>query len=152
MIRILAWALVAAVAAGTILTQLQGTAELAFWEVLLVALVVLQYRGIPDRNDPLERPLFSLSVPEPRRLPRDVASMELAVIDATSGYLGPDRRLRPALIRVAQHRLARLGHDLDSEAAFELLGEEQWTTLMSKGEESMSAKDLQALVSRLEEI
>ena len=78
--------------------------------------------------------------------------MELAVLDATTGYLGPDRRLRPALARIAEHRMSRLGHKLDSQAGLELLGKQQWNTLMSRGEDSMSAKDLEALVSRLEEI
>ncbi len=152
MIRIVLWALVAAAAAGFILLQMQGTAELAFWEILLVVLVALQYRVIPDKEDPLERPLFSISVAEPRRLPRDVASMELAVVDATTGYLGPDRRLRPALQRIAEHRLARRGANLNSKEAFEILGESEWTTLMSKGEDSMIAEDLEALVSRLEKL
>lgn len=152
MIRILLWAAVAAGAAGLILVQMQGTAELALWEVLLVLLVILQYRVIPDRDDPLEKPLFTLTIAEQRRLPREVAGMELAVIDATSGYLGPDRRLRPSLQRIAEHRLARLGADLDSKMAFEILGEVEWATLMSKGEDALSPDDLEALVSRLEEL
>lgn len=152
MIRILIWAALAAGAAGLILVQMRGTAELALWEVLLVLLVVLHYRVIPDRDDPFEKPLFTLAVAEPRRLPREVAGMELAVIDATSGYLGPDRRLRPSLQRIAEHRLARFGAELDSRSALDILGDVEWETLMSKGEDALSPDDLEALVSRLEEL
>lgn len=152
MIKVLLWALAAAGAAGLILVQMQGTAELALWEVLLVLLVVAQYRLIPDRDDPLEKPLFSWAVAEPRRLPREVASMELSVIDAITGYLGPDRRLRPSLQKIAEHRLARLGAQLDSKKASDILGGTQWATLMRKGEDVLSPDDLEALISRLEEI
>lgn len=152
MIRILLWAVLAAVAAGVILVQLQGTAELAVWEILLVGLVALQYRVIPDREDPFERPLFSLRVPDPRRLPRDVASMELAVVDATTGYLDPNRRLRPALKRIAEHRLNRRGLTLQSELAADALGEAQWETLMGSGNNPVTSAEVEALVKRLEDL
>lgn len=152
MMKILVWAVLAAIAAAAILIQTQGTTELALWETLLLVLVALQYRVIPDRYDPLEKSLFNFALPEPRRLPRDVASMELAVVDATTGYLDPDRRLLPALRRIAAHRLSRQGAALESELAYSLLGELPWRTLMNQGDGSMSSDDLEALVSRLEEI
>ncbi len=152
MIRILVWAVLAAAAAGAILVQLDGTAELAVWEILLVGLVVLQYRVIPDREDPFEKPLFSLKVDEPRRLPRDVASTELAVVDATTGYLDPNRRLRPSLKRIAEHRLSRRGVALDSTMAVEALGEEQWKTLMETGTHPVTSAQVEALVQRLEDL
>lgn len=152
MIRILVWAVLAAVAAGAILVQLDGTAELAVWEILLVGLVVLQYRVIPDREDPFEKPLFSLRVDEPRRLPRDVASTELAVVDATTGYLDPNRRLRPSLKRIAEHRLSRRGVALDSTMAVEALGEQQWKTLMEAGTHPVTSAQVEALVQRLEDL
>ena len=152
MIRLVVWAVVAAASAALILFQLRGAAELALWEGLILLLVALQYRGIPNRGDPLEVPLFALPTPDPQRLPRSIASSELMVIDATSGHLSPERRLRPALRRIAEHRLDLRGVRLDSPEAAELLGRQQWDTLMLSGDEAATAEELDLLVSRLERL
>jgi hypothetical protein len=151
-IRLVVWAMVAAAAAALILFQLRGAAELALWEGLILLLVAIQYRGIPNRGDPLEVPLFALPTPDPQRLPRSIASLELMVIDATSGHLSPDRRLRPALRRIAEHRLDLRGVRLDSPQAVELLGRQQWDTLMVGGDEAMKAEELGSLVTGLERL
>lgn len=152
MIRLVVWAMVAAAAAALILFQLRGAAELALWEGLILLLVAIQYRGIPNRGDPLEVPLFALPTPDPQRLPRSIASSELMVIDATSGHLSPDRRLRPALRRIAEHRLDLRGVPLDSLQAVELLGQQQWDTLMVGGDEAVKAEELDSLVTGLERL
>lgn len=152
MIRLLISATVAAALAGLILYQMRGSAELAFWEVLLLVLVVLQYREIPDRGDPLEVPLFRLSAAEPGRLPRAVAAAELAVVDATTGYVSPDRRLLPALRRIAQHRLARRGIEEGSPEATELIGEDTWNLLAGRGSGALSVDDITLLVDELEKL
>lgn len=152
MIRLLVGAGLAAGAAAFILFQLQGTAELALWEILLLLLVFVQYRDIPDREDPFGEPLFRIRRYEPLRLPRGVASVELAVVDATTGYLTPDHRLRPALQRIAEHRLGRQGLGLDSAEAVELIGEKEWRILMNSGDESVNLRDLESLVSELEKL
>jgi len=152
MIRLVVWAMIAAASAALILFQLRGAAELALWEGLILLLVAHQYRGIPNRGDPLEVPLFALPTPDPQRLPRSIASSELMVIDATSGHLSPERRLRPALRRIAEHRLDLRGVRLDSPEAAELLGRQQWDTLMLSGDEAATAEELDLLVSRLERL
>lgn len=152
MIRLLLWASLAAGAAAIILVQAKGTAEIAFWEVLLLLLLVLQYRRIPGASDPTEPPLFRLPAYDPPRLPRSVATSELAVIDATTGYLSPNRRLRPMLQRIAGHRLERSGYDLSSPRVVEFLGLENWETLMAESDQPVSIEGLDALVKRLEEM
>jgi hypothetical protein len=152
MIRLVAWAALAAGAAALILYQFQGTTELAFWEILLLVVVFLQYRTIPQRGDPLSEPLYRLPEYNPVRLPRTLASMELAVIDATTGYVSPDRRLRPALQRIASHRLGKHGIALDSSRAKETLGNEQWSTLMDTGDAALTTEEVEALVQNLESL
>jgi hypothetical protein len=151
-IRLVVWALVAAGVAALILFQFRGAAELALWEGLVLLLVALQYRGIPNRGDPLEVPLFALPTPDLQQLPRSIASTELMVIDATSGHLSPERRLRPALRRIAEHRLDLRGVRLDSTEAAHLLGRRQWDTLMLSGDEAVKAEELDSLVAGLERL
>jgi hypothetical protein len=151
-IRLVVGAAVAAGVAAFILSQMQGATELALWEALLVLLVGLQYRGIPNRGDPLEVPLFTAPAPDLSRLPRAIATSELMVIDATSGYLSPDRRLRPGLKRIAEHRLERHGLTVESAGAVELLGEREWDTLMGTGDEAVPVEDLELLVAGLEKL
>lgn len=152
MIRLVAGAAIAAAVAAFILSQMQGATELALWEGLLVLLVGLQYRGIPNRGDPLEVPLFTAPAPDVSRLPRAIATSELMVIDATSGYLSPDRRLRPSLKRIAEHRLDRHGLGIESAGAVDLLGEREWNTLMRTGDEAVPVEDLELLVAGLEKL
>lgn len=152
MTRLILGAVLAAGAAGLILAQFQGTTELAIWEILLLVLVFLQYRRIPDRGDPLSDPLFTLPTYNPPRLPRELASVELSVIDATTGYVNPDRRLRPMLRRLAEHRLGQHGLDLESKEAAERFGPGGWTILNTDGEPSIELNDLEALVSDLEKL
>lgn len=152
MIRLVLAAAAAAAVAAFILIQMQGATELALWEGLLVLLVGLQYRGIPNRGDPLEAPLFKIPAPDFSRLPRAIATSELMVVDATSGYLSPDRRLRPGLKRIAEHRLDRHGVSVDSAEAVQLLGEREWNTLMGRGDEAMPAEELEMLVTGLEKL
>lgn len=152
MIWVVLRAVAAAALAGLILYQMRGMAELAFWEVLLLVVVVLQYREMPDRGDPLEVPLFRLPAPDPGRLPRAVATAELAVVDATSGYMSPDRRLLPTLRRIAQHRLDRQGIEIGSPEASEMLGEEAWKFLTGDGEGVAALDELTELVAELEKL
>ena len=152
MIRLVVGAAAAAAVAAFILIQMQGATELALWEGLLVLLVALQYRRIPSRGDPLEVPLFKVPAPGFSRLPRAIAISELMVVDATSGYLSPDRRLRPGLKRIAEHRLDRHGVSIDSAQAMELLGEREWNTLMGTGGEAVPVEDLELLITGLEKL
>jgi hypothetical protein len=152
MIRLVVGAAAAAADAAFILIQMEGATEVALWEGLLVLLVGLQFRGIPSREDPLESPLFKVPVPDLSRLPRAIATSELMVVDATSGYLSPDRRLRPGLKRIAEHRLDRHGVRIDSAQAVELLGEREWNTLMGTGDEAVPVEDLELLVTGLEKL
>lgn len=152
MIRLVLGAAAAAALAAFILIQMQGATELALWEGLLVLLVGLHYRRIPSRGDPLEAPLFKVPAPDSSRLPRAIAISELMVVDATSGYLSPDRRLRPGLKQIAEHRLDRHGVKIDSPQAVALLGEREWNTLMGKGDEAMPAEELEILVTGLEKL
>ncbi len=150
MIRLLGGAVLAAGMAALILYQLQGTTELALWEVLLLLLLIFMYRKIPQSNDPLSEPLFRLPKYDPPRLPRTLAAMELSVIDATTGYVAPDRRLRPTLQRIAAHRLGAHGLTLESPKAKTLMGSEEWKMLMDSDDENLTTEGLEVLVRKLE--
>lgn len=152
MSRLLARAVVVSVVAAIALTQLDNEQELLAWEILLLGIVIWEMRGIPGGRFGDDPPLFDLSPVEPRRLPRAISSSELSVIDAISGYLGPDRRLQPALLRIAMHRLHRQGMELDSPAAALALGESEWSWLASPTSEAPSADMLDRVVSSLERL
>lgn len=150
MSRLLAQSALVAMAAAAALTQLENTPELLVWELLLIGVVIWQIRGLPGMLVADDPPLFDLTPTEPRRLPRAVASMELTVIDAVSGHLGPERTLQPTLERIAVHRLARQGIDLGSARAAAVLGEEEWSWLATPGREPPSPEMLESIVARLE--
>jgi hypothetical protein len=150
MSRLLAQAALVAIAAAAALTQLDDTPELLVWELLLVGVVVWQIRGLPGMLDADDPPLFDLTPSEPRRLPRAVASMELSVIDAISGHLGPERRLQPTLERIAVHRLQRQGIGFATPRAAEALGEEEWSWLANAAKEPPPPEMLESIVARLE--
>ena len=149
MSRLLAQAALVAAIAALALTQLVNERELLVWELLLIAVVIWEMRGLPGvlADDP---PLFDFSPKEPRHLPRAVSSTELSVIDALSGHLGPERRLQPTLERIAVHRLQRRGIDFDSATAVGVLGEDVWSWLADPAKEKPSPETLETIVSRLE--
>jgi hypothetical protein len=150
MTRLLAQAVLVAIAAAVALTQLDDTPELLVWELLLIGVVIWQIRGLPGMLVAEDPPLFDLTPKEPRHLPRAVASMELSVIDALSGHLGPERSLQPTLERIAVHRLQRQGIDWGSPRAAEVLGEEEWSWLATTGREPPPPEMLESIVARLE--
>lgn len=150
MSRLLAQAALVAAIAALALTQLVNERELLVWELLLIAVVIWEMRGLPGVLADDDPPLFDFSPKEPRHLPRAVSSMELSVIDALSGHLGPERRLQPTLERIAVHRLQRRGIDFDSATAVGVLGEDVWSWLANPEKEKPSAETLETIVSRLE--
>lgn len=152
MIRLIVQALLAGVAAAFLLLQLSQTQELLAWELLLLALLVWQLREIPGRTDVFVPPLFDFDPPDKARLPRTVSATELATVDALSGYMSPERRLRPMLTGIANHRLRRRGIPLDSSAAVEQIGEESWRWLASASDEAPESKELERLITRLENL
>lgn len=152
MIRLIVQALLVGVAAAFLLLQLSQTQELLAWELLLLALLVWQLREIPGRTDVFVPPLFDFDPPEKARLPRTVSATELATVDALSGYMSPERKLRPMLTGIANHRLRRRGIPLDSPAAVEQIGEESWRWLMSASDEAPESKELEGLITRLENL
>jgi hypothetical protein len=152
MIRLLARAVLVAAVAGVALTQLQGEQQFLAWELVLVALVIWQIRALPSARFLQDRPLFDFPAREPAHLPRVVSTAELSVIDALSGHLGPDRRLQPALRRIAAQRLRRVGVDLASPTAVDALGEETWAWLNQTSGEAPDVETLEAVVSRLERL
>ena len=152
MIRLVVRALAAGVVAAVLLVQLSQTTELLAWELLLLALLVWQVREIPGRTNVFASPLFDFDPPDKPRLPRAVSATELATVDAVTGYLSPERRLRPILRRLARHRLARHGVDLDSPSAVARIGEENWQWLMATSDEVPEVQDLDKLIASLEEL
>jgi hypothetical protein len=72
-------------------------------------------------------------------------------VDAVSGNLGRDQRVRPVLERIAVHRLHRHGLELDSAKAMAVLGEQQWRWLTGK-EGALRPGELDQLVSALERL
>lgn len=152
MIRLLARAMVVAAVAGIALTQLQGDQRFLAWELVLIALVIWQIRDLPSPSFVQDRPLFGFPARERAHLPRVVTTAELGVIDALSGHLGPDRRLQPALRRIAAQRLRRVGVDLASPEAVDALGEETWAWLNQASGEALDVETLEAVVSRLERL
>lgn len=140
---------VAAVAAVA-LFQLQNESELLAWEILLVAIVVMEMRSIPSAGESDDRPLLPMSVATADRLPRSVASAELMVIDAARGHLAPERRLQPMLGRIASHRLRRIGVDPASADPARALGEREWAWLAVPASEPVDLGLLEGVVSSLE--
>jgi hypothetical protein len=148
--RLLIQAAIAAAIAGFSLAQLQQVPEVLAWEGLLLVLLIWQLREIPIRREDLAPRLFGGGHSVGKRLPRAVSSIELSMIDAMSGYLSPDRRVRPMLRRLAVHRLGRSGLQLDSPGAVERLGEENWQWLISTSDEVPDPGRIEDLVRQLE--
>jgi hypothetical protein len=152
MTRLLGRAVLVGVVTAIALTQLQDEQVLLAWEALLIAIVIWQMREIPTGELIDDPPLFDLSPREHAQLPRVVSSAELTVIDALTGHLGPDRRLQPALMRIAIHRLLKRGIDFDSEAAARALGETEWSWLTNPTDKSPGVETLESVVSKLERL
>lgn len=152
MIRLLVRAVLVAAVAGIALTQLQDEQQFLAWELVLIGLVIWQIRDLPSARFRQDRPLLVFPARERAHLPRVVSTAELSVIDALSGHLGPDRRLQPALRRIAAQRLHRVGVDLASSAARDALGEETWVWLNQASGEALDVETLEAVVSRLERL
>jgi hypothetical protein len=152
MIRLLVRALLVAVVSGIALTQLQDEQRLLAWELVLLGVVIFQIRELPTARVFDDSPLFDLAAGERARLPRVVSTAELSVIDALSGHLGPDRRLQPALRRIAAQRLRKSGIDLDSQAALDALGETEWAWLNNPSGDVLDVGTLEAVVSSLEDL
>ena len=150
MTRIVLQALGAGVVAAVLLLQLKETQELFAWEILLAVLLVWLMSRLPGRVEVVEPPLFDPDRRGHARPPRSLSSTEFLVIDALQGYLSPERRLRPALRRLASHRLERHGHGIESPRAVELLGEENWRWLLSDDDEVPEAKVIDDLLTKLE--
>jgi hypothetical protein len=150
MIRLLARATILAVVAGFALTRLLDEQRLLAWELVLIGIVFWQIRDMPSARVIEDRPLLDLSRREPTRLPRGVSSTELSVLDALGGHLGPERRLQPALHRIAAQRLTRSGIYLESPAARDVLGEKEWAWLTTTSAEDLDIETLESVVSRLE--
>lgn len=142
--------LVAAITAVA-LTQLQNEQQLLVWELVLLGVVIWEMREIPTGEVVDDRPLFYFALRERARLPRVVSSAELTVIDALSGHLTPDRRLQPSLRRIAAHRLGKKGIAIESRAAVDALGEQEWVWLSNPTDIAPDFETLEAVVSRVEE-
>ncbi len=150
MILLLFRAAVVSLVTALVLTRLEADQQLVFWELVLLGVLVWQMRDLPSAGDVRDPPLFALSPTEPARLPRSVVNQELSALDAVSGHLAPERRLQPALRRLADHRLMRHGARIDSERGRELLGEDTWAWLTSAAPDAPGPEDLDSMVSRIE--
>ena len=152
MSRIVARGLLVAALAALLLAQLRGAPLLWAWEVLLIGLVLWQVREIPGGDTRPGIALFPPRDPGASRLPRSVVAAEVATSDALSGHAGRGRRLRPMLARIAGHRLARHGIDLETPRALEVLDEGDWRWLTGRDERPPRPGEMETLVTRLEEM
>jgi len=151
--RIVIRAVLAGALAAVLLVELQQSSKLLAWEILLLVLLIWQMRDVPGLVDDRAHPLFESSRDRERsRLPRAVSAAELAVSDSLAGHMSPERRLRPVLRRLAEHRLGRHGILLDSPGAADRLGEPGWLWLMSGSEEPPDRAVLEQLVGRMEQL
>ena len=150
MTRIVLQALGAGGVAAVLLLQLKETQELFAWEILLGSLLIWMLSRLPGKPELDDPPLFDLGHRGGSRSPRTLASTEFLVIDALQGYLSPERRMRPALRRLASHRLERHGLDIEAARSVSLLGEENWRWLMSDDDEVPDPKVVDGLLTRLE--
>ncbi len=142
----------AAALAALLLAQLQGAPLLWAWEVLLIGLVLWQVQEIPGGDTRPGIPLFPPDDSGATRLPRSMVAAEVATSDALSGHSGRGRRLRPILARIAGHRLARHGIDLETPRALEVLDEDDWRWLTGREDRARRHGEMEALVARLEEM
>jgi len=152
MTRLLIRAAVVAAVAAVGLTQLRGEQQLLVWEMVLLGVLIWETKRLPTGAVLEDPPLFDFSATETARLPREVSTVELMVIDALSGHLGPDRRLQPMLRRIASHRLEKRGVALDSAAAADVLGEEVWLWLSTPAAAAPAVGELESVVSKMEEL
>lgn len=150
MILLLIRAAVVSLVTALVLTRLDADQQLVFWELVLIGVLVWQMRDLPSAGDVKDPPLFGMSQAEPTRLPRSVVNQELSALDAVSGHLAPERRLQPALRRLADHRLGRHGARIESERGREILGEETWSWLTSAAPHAPDPDELDSMVSRIE--
>ncbi len=121
MTRYIGFAVVIGAMAAALLVQLNETAELVAWEVLLVLLLVILIRLFPRHGQSLTPPLFGGSKKEEPHSPRQVASFELAAVHAFSESAGADRRMKSQLRRIAGHRMRRRGIRPGSPYAAEVI-------------------------------
>jgi hypothetical protein len=151
MIRLLLRASLVGLVAGFALTQLETAYHLLAWEFLLVAVAIWEMREMPSERAVEVQPLFTRRSAEPARLPRVISSTELMVMDAVSGRVAPDVRLQASLRQIASHRLLKRGIAMDTQAAVDSIGAEQWRWLMTPVAEARELAFMERLVSTLEE-
>lgn len=152
MIRLLLRAALVSLLTAFILTQVGLDQQLVVWEIALLAVLVWQLTELPRDAAGPDRPLFEWARREPSRLPRVVTGHELAVVDAVNGYLAPERRLQPLLRQIASHRLAQIGVSLESSGARDRLGPETWDWLIARAPHVPESRELDAMISRIEEL
>ncbi len=152
MTRLLIRAAIVSIVTALILTRLATDQQLVFWELVLLVVLFWQMRELPRGATQREPALFDLRSPEPPRLPRAVVGQELAVLDAVSGHLAPERRLQPSMRRIAAHRLGKVGIDIGTEDARSRLGDETWNWLMAPSPVQPDIDTLDRVVDRIEGI
>lgn len=152
MSRLLMRAVLVATVTALALSQFQREPELLVWEALLLIVVIMEMRAIPTAPPTETALLFHISEKKAARLPKGVASTELMVVDATGGYLSPERRLQPVLTRIAAHRLERRGISSTASEASAALGEGEWAWLVTPATEPVDPGLLERVVAGLEEL
>ncbi len=151
MTRLLIRAVIVSILTGLILTRLATDQQLVFWELVLLVVLFWQMRELPRTGIRRGPALFAFGSSEPPRLPRAVVGQELAVLDAVSGHLAPERRLQPSLRRIAAHRLDKVGVDIATEEARSRLGPETWDWLMAPSPGPPDIDELDQVVASIEE-
>jgi hypothetical protein len=152
MTRLLARAILVSATTALVLLQVDSDRQLVFWELVLITVLVWQMRELPRGEGEKGPSLFDLTRAETPRIPRAVVGHELAVLDALSGHMAPERRLQPALRRIAAHRLERVGVDLRGEEARRRLGHESWVWLTGTSPSPPDTVSLGTMLSRIEEL
>lgn len=148
MTRVIVFVLVVAGIAAVLLFQLQTTAELVAWEVLLLLVLIVLVRLFPRAGREPAPPLFGSRRRETPRPPRSVSSYELAAVHAFSESPGADRRLRGFMRRIAGHRLRQKGIVPGGARSDELID----AALFVDSLEPMSASRINKIVDQLEKL
>lgn len=148
MIRLVAVGVVVVGAAAIVVVQLDGTAELVAWEVMLAtAVVALSWSRWPSGPDPAgalidARPML------PVRRPRSLAAVEVEVSGAVNETLAMAEQVRRRLMTLATDMA---GEDLDEERGRELIGVSGWAILTGDSD-VMELTDIESIVDRLEQL
>lgn len=135
--------------AAMMVVQLDGTAELVAWEVLLlVSVVALGWGRWPPSPEPAGSLVAFEHVPPARRV-KSLSTIESEIAGAIDETLGSAAQVRKRLSSLICRRVGV--ERLDDAAGRRLLGDEAWSVLTAT-RDTMDLSEVELVVARLEQM